>query len=59
VLRRSCAAAGRSLRHQEGPDASFEGVLTVAEPGAFALLLARGIGRHRAFGFGMVLLRPA
>ena len=26
---------------------------------AFARLLARGVGRHRAFGFGMLLLRPA
>jgi CRISPR system Cascade subunit CasE len=25
---------------------------------AFRALLARGVGRHRAFGFGMLLLRP-
>jgi len=41
-----------------GPDAVFAGVLTVADPAAFHGLLARGIGRHRAFGFGMLLLRP-
>lgn len=37
----------------------FEGTLRVANPAAFTALLARGIGRHRAFGFGMLLLRPA
>lgn len=39
--------------------AALEGVLTVGDPGAFAALLARGVGRHRAFGFGLLLLRPA
>ena len=41
------------------PEVVFEGVLEVTEPDAFASGLARGIGRHRAFGFGMLLLRPA
>lgn len=41
-----------------GPDAVFKGQLRVGEPDAFSRLLARGIGRHRAFGFGMLLLRP-
>lgn len=49
----------RRLRGLIGPDASFSGVLTVADPGQFAVMLARGVGRHRAFGFGMLLLRPA
>ena len=42
-----------------GPDAVFKGKLQVGNPDAFVRLLARGIGRHRAFGFGMLLLRPA
>lgn len=42
----------------ERPDAVLEGTLTVNDPSAFNTLLARGIGRHRAFGFGMLLLRP-
>lgn len=50
---------GRTLRMQRGPDASFTGVLRVVDPDAFAMLLARGVGRHRAFGYGMLLLRPA
>jgi len=41
------------------PDVTFEGVLEVGDPAAFAGRLARGVGRHRAFGFGMLLLRPA
>ncbi|OAS24024.1 hypothetical protein A5481_14730 [Methylobacterium platani] len=40
------------------PDATVTGVLAVRDPDAFAALLARGVGRHRAFGFGMLLLKP-
>jgi CRISPR system Cascade subunit CasE len=42
-----------------GPDATFSGTLRVRESEAFSQVLARGVGRHRAFGFGMILLRPA
>lgn len=49
----------RKMQHITGPDAVFKGKLQVGNPDAFARLLARGIGRHRAFGFGMLLLRPA
>jgi len=41
-----------------GPDLLMAGQLTVADPTAFAALLAHGVGRHRAFGFGMLLLKP-
>lgn len=52
--------AGKDARHQgvERPDALMTGELLVGNPDAFAKLLARGIGRHRAFGFGMLMLRP-
>jgi CRISPR system Cascade subunit CasE len=50
---------GRKGRITGGPDVTFEGVLEVADPVAWSRRLARGVGRHRAFGFGMVLLRPA
>ena len=46
-------------RHTEGPDAVMQGVLTVADVDAFADALRMGIGRHRAYGYGMLLLRPA
>lgn len=48
----------RRLSAPEGPDVTASGVLHVTDPDLFAALLARGVGRHRAFGFGMLLLRP-
>ena len=42
----------------EGPDAVLAGTLAVADPAAFARALANGVGRHGAFGFGMLLLSP-
>lgn len=46
---------GTSVHH---PEAIFRGVLTVQDSVGFAKMLARGVGRHRAFGFGMLLLFP-
>lgn len=40
------------------PNVVLDGTLSIADPNEFHRLLARGIGRHRAFGFGMLLLRP-
>jgi CRISPR system Cascade subunit CasE len=61
VVRRAApqAEGGRPKRPVQGPDAVFKGTLQVRDSAAFAGLLARGIGRHRAFGFGMLLLKPA
>lgn len=42
-----------------GPAAVLSGTLTIQDPSAFSALLTHGIGRHRAFGFGMLLLKPA
>lgn len=42
----------------ERPDAVFEGRLKVKDSSLFTAMLSRGIGRHRAFGFGMLLLKP-
>ena len=39
--------------------ATVHGTMTVTDPAAFAQLLAHGVGRHRAYGYGMLLLRPA
>ena len=47
----------RRSRLVYGPDAILAGNLRVTDPQAFAQLLVRGIGRHRAFGFGLLLLR--
>lgn len=61
VLRRGgCGGNGkRKTTQTAGPDVVVKGLLHVGEPEAFNGLLARGLGRHRAFGFGMLLLRPA
>lgn len=48
----------RENQESEGPDATVKGHLTVTDSTAFSTLLARGIGRHRAYGYGMLLLRP-
>lgn len=59
VMRRRHAGPGAACRCFDGPDITVAGTVAVADPAAFAALLARGVGRHRAFGFGMMLLRPA
>lgn len=56
----------RLLRRQQGgertpslverPAVVFRGVLEIAEPALFGALLQQGVGRHRAFGFGMLQL---
>jgi CRISPR system Cascade subunit CasE len=56
--RRSAHGAPTGRARVEGPDAVMAGTLTVADPAAFAALLARGVGRHAAFGYGMLLLSP-
>jgi CRISPR system Cascade subunit CasE len=42
-----------------GPDVTFSGILQVGDPAVFRDCLRRGVGRHRAFGFGMILLGSA
>ena len=60
-FQRSLVARGEGK--SEGPDAVIHGTLTVTDGAAFANLLAKGVGRHRAYGYGMLLLsapsRPA
>ena len=58
-FQRSRAVRKRHARYSEGPDAVMRGVLKITDPDAFSRLLANGIGRHRAYGYGMLLLRPA
>ena len=58
-FRRSRAFRRRNARYTEGPDVVIRGTLTVTDNYAFTNLLARGVGRHRSYGYGMLLLRPA
>lgn len=48
----------RGRASSEGPVAILQGDLVIQDGAAFADLLARGVGRHKAYGFGMLLLRP-
>lgn len=48
----------RGGRKVEGPEAVIHGTLAVRDPQEFAPLLERGVGRHRSYGYGMLLLRP-
>ena len=57
-FRRSRAVRGDGLG-PGGPDATMQGELTVLEPEAFAGRVRHGVGRHKAYGYGMLLLRPA
>lgn len=57
LLRRD-RSNGNWLRPVERPQAIFGADAIVVDAEAFAWRLARGIGRHRAFGFGMVLPSP-
>ena len=50
---RSCNSQG-----SEGPDAVLEGILRVTDSEKFTHLLMRGVGRHRTYGYGMLLLKP-
>ena len=47
------------IRLCEAPDAVIQGELTVIDGKVFQAQLACGVGRHKAYGYGMLLLRPA
>jgi CRISPR system Cascade subunit CasE len=51
-------AGSRALRRVPGHSVTAGGTLSVDNAELFANALARGIGRHRAFGYGMLLLAP-
>ena len=57
-FRRTRVIRRRGAPPIEGPDAVMTGALTITDPESFTELLARGVGRHRAYGYGMLLLRP-
>jgi CRISPR system Cascade subunit CasE len=50
--------AAREGSSPEGPDAILQGDLILNDPERFQAMLAQGVGRHKAYGFGMLLLRP-
>jgi len=58
LLRRTQGERRTARPRLRKPDVTMQGALTVRHPEQFEALLRRGVGRHRAFGFGMLLLRP-
>jgi CRISPR system Cascade subunit CasE len=48
----------RRARRIQRPDVRFEGDLVVVDGNRFNGWLAHGVGRHRAFGFGALILAP-
>lgn len=56
VRRKGQGAQARGIGQR--PRAVMDGVMRIGDPEAFSRLLTRGLGRHRAFGLGMLLLRP-
>ena len=41
------------------PETVMKGLLTITDGANFTGTLAAGVGRHRAYGFGMLLIKPA
>lgn len=58
TLTRRTQGDNRKAKKVRRPDATLRGQLEIVDPDGFVELLGRGVGRHRAFGFGMLLLRP-
>lgn len=48
----------RAARSLERPDVRLEGDLVIEDGDAFLRFLAHGVGRHRAFGFGALMIVP-
>ena len=55
---RAFRKAQPAFGYTEGPDSVIRGILTITDAETFTDLLVRGIGRHKAYGYGMLLLRP-
>lgn len=59
IARLERRAVQRGDKSVDGSDATFHGELVIADEARFAGILAGGVGRHTAYGYGMLLLRPA
>ena len=57
-LFRRTQAPDRRGRRLERPDVRFEGDVLVCDGDRLRAWLAHGVGRHRAFGFGALILAP-
>ena len=59
AFQRTRAVRKLHKQYSEGPDAVMRGALTITDADRFGRLVAQGIGRHKAYGYGMLLLRNA
>ena len=59
ISRLAESPALRNGQTHKGPDVTFHGELVIKNPELFAERLAKGVGRHAAYGYGMLLLRPS
>ena len=57
-FRQSPASFGRGRRSIDLPEATLHGDMTISDPVAFREKMLVGVGRHKAYGYGMILLRP-
>jgi CRISPR system Cascade subunit CasE len=57
-LVRRTQGSERQVRRLERPDVRFEGDVVIVDGERFHHWLAHGVGRHRAFGFGALILVP-
>ena len=55
---RAWAIRTKNAKPKLGPAATMSGELTVINPKIFAQAIAQGIGRHKAYGYGMIMLHP-
>ena len=58
-FRRTRAVRRLGRAASEGPHAVMRGTLAIEDAALFGGMLAGGVGRHKAYGYGMLLLRPA
>jgi CRISPR system Cascade subunit CasE len=58
ATQRSSGAGARRPARGLVPDLVARGELEVVDPSGFREALRRGLGRHRAFGYGCILLAP-
>jgi CRISPR system Cascade subunit CasE len=59
IVRLERSTVSRNGKRCEGPDVTFHGEIVIRDSEAFVERLARGVGRHAAYGYGMLLLRPS
>jgi CRISPR system Cascade subunit CasE len=57
VTRRNHGEQERRSTRSTIPAVTVRGLLEVRDGAEFGQTMMRGVGRHRAFGFGMIVLR--